>query len=427
MTAEQRSRGALTGEVTLIVVLVVAWVLAWLANVRPLDSYSPAGRSLLLNHWYTAETLWPSLVIGLLAIAALPLRHKLPLAVLFAIGAAVLTLEWFYPLVVSFSVTFALKTAVFWAAWKVQRWWVVGAVIIPVVVALSVREFQVNRRFEELTFQFDSDSSSSDVISISTILEETLFFAVVVVGGLVARRFVQQRSELEDRNKELVVERARASEAAVNNERLRISRELHDVVAHHVTTMTVHAGASRQLIKSNPDAATDSLRQIESAGREAVSELHQLLGFLRNSDGDDEGVDRSPTPSLRHLVELQKSLGSAIECEVEVEGDLSTVPAAVDVSAYRIIQEAFTNTMKHSEANKVTVHVNVGEDKLSLLVSDEGPAKKVALNGQSPSGGHGLVGMRERASLHGGRVEVGVAEVGSEWRVNATLPFGGAK
>lgn len=425
MTAEQRSRGALIGEVALVVVLLVAWVLAWLANNGSLDSYSPAGRSLFLNNWFTVETLGPSLVLGTVAIAVLPLRHKSPLAALFVIGAAVLALEWFYPFVVSFSVTFALKIAVFWVAWKVRQWWIVMAVIVPVIVALSVRQFQVNQRFEELSFQLDADASStSNVISVSAILEEQLFFAVVVVGGLIARRFVQQRSELEERNQELEVERARASQAAVNNERLRISRELHDVVAHHVTTMTVHAGASRQLITSNPEAATDSLRQIESAGREAVNELHQLLGFLRNSDGDEGSLDRSPTPSLRHLAELQKAAGSPIECNVVVDGDLSTVPAAVDVSAYRIIQEAFTNTMKHSDAEKVAVHVTVDDQELSLSVCDEGPAKPAPI---SPSGGHGLVGMRERATLHGGHVDVGLAEDGKTWRVEATLPFGGSK
>ncbi len=428
MAARRWARWAVAAEVLLIAVLLISWTLAWLANVRPLENYSPAGRSLFLTNWFTVETLWPSLLLGVIAICALPLRHRSPLATLVVTGSAVLALEWFYPLVVSFSVTFALKAAVLWAAWKLQRWWVVGAVVVPVVVALGVREFQVNQRWEDFTLQVDTNStSSSSVISMSTILEEVLFFAVVVVGGLVIRRVVEQRAELEERNRELIVERGRASEAAVSNERLRISRELHDVVAHHVTTMTVHAGASRQLIESNPEAATESLLQVESSGRMAVSELHQLLGFLRNADSGEEAVDRSPTPSLRHLTRLQDSLGSKVTCEVEVEGDLSSVPSAVDVSAYRIIQEAFTNTMKHSHANRVTVHIEVKDDELSLMVRDDGPAQNVTSNGQMSSGGHGLVGMRERASLHNGQVQIGPDKNGNGWLVSATLPFGGSK
>ena len=424
-----RQRWPVAAEVALIVLLVSAWVLAWIANVRPLGRFSPAGRSLLLNNWFTAETLWPSLVIGIVAIVLLPLRHRFPLGALFAIGIGVFVLEWFYPFVVSFSVTFALKAAVFWAAWRIRRWWVVIAVIGPVVVALSIREFQVNERIAAINLQAETEVlSSNNVFSLSAVLEELLFFTIVVVGGLVIRRVEEQRAELEERNRELVIERARASDAAVLDERLRISRELHDVVAHHVTTMTVHAGASRQLIESNPDAATDSLRQIEASGRTAVSELHQLLGFLRNSDASGDVEDRSPTPSLRHLAKLQGSIGSKLECDVSVEGDLAGVPAAVDVSAYRIIQEALTNTLKHSHADTVRLDVLVGDDELTLSVCDEGPAKEADASQEArPSSGHGLVGMRERANLHGGHVTAGPGVAGDGWRVDAVLPFRGSR
>ena len=428
MSSERRSRASVVGELLLVAFLLTAWVLAWIANIRPLDSFSPGGRSLFLNNWFTVETLTPSLIVGIVAIGLLPLRHRFPLIVLFAIGVPVLVLEWFYPLVVSFSVTFALKIAVFWVAWKVRQWWIALALVVPVVVALGIREFQINERFQALSFGQDEADlfSTSNVISLSAVLEEVLFFAVVIVGGLVIRRVAETRAELEERNRELVVERAKASEAAVLDERLRISRELHDVVAHHVTTMTVHAGASRQLVATNPDAATESLKQVEESGRVAVQELHQLLGFLRNSDSAEDSDDRSPTPSLRHLSTLVGSVGSKLDCEVNVDGDLATVPSAVDLSAYRIIQEALTNTMKHSAAKSVVVDLVVGHDLLTLAVHDDGPAIPSSKNG-SVSGGHGLVGMRERASVHGGEVEVGPAASGSGWQVEARLPFGGSQ
>lgn len=412
------SRWLLAAEFVLVVLLGVAWVLAWIANVGPLESFSPGGRSLFLSNWFTAETLGPSLVVGVIAIALLPLRHWRPVLALVSIGAAVLALEWLYPYVVSFSVTFSLKAAVFWTAWRVRQWWVSVPVIIPVVAALSIREFQINERLEAVSFQQATEGiSSSTVFSVSALLEEVLFFAAVLVGGIVLRRVVEQAGELEERNRELIVERARASEAAVLDERLRISRELHDVVAHHVTTMTVHAGASRQLVDSNPEAATESLRQIEESGRTAVNELHQLLGFLRSAEGADD--DRAPTPSLRHLAGLQNSVGGKLICELSVDGDLDVVPAAVDVSAYRIIQEAITNTMKHSESTSVRVDLVVGVRELTLAVIDDGPSRR--RNGTS--GGHGLVGMRERAALHGGEVHAGPQ--GTGWSVRSVLPYGG--
>jgi len=425
MAGDRRRTVAVGGEVLVVAVLLVAWVLAWIAQVRPLDQYSPAGRSLYLDNWHTAETLAPSLVLGIAAIVLLPVRHRFPLVALFAVGVPVLVLEWTYPLVVAFAVTFALKLAVLWVAWKVERWWLAVLMIIPVVVALSIREFQISARFEALSFGVEADTfSSSNVSSMSDVLEELLFFAAVVVAGLILRRVVETRSELEERNRELMIERAKASEAAVLDERLRISRELHDVVAHHVTTMTVHAGASRQLIDTNTEAATESLRQVEESGRVAVRELHQLLGFLRNADSTAEADDRSPTPSLRHLRALAESSGPKLECELTVDGDLSDVPSAVDLSAYRIIQEALTNTMKHSTAKSVSVDVLVGEDHLDLVVQDDGPPLPSPSNNGSNSGGHGLVGMRERASLHGGSVEAGPTSE-SGWKVEATLPFGG--
>ena len=407
----------LAGEVVLIIVLLVAWGVTWLSVDRFLSALTTAGQALYLVNEFTNEQLGVAAVLGALTVGALPLRHRSPLAALFVVGAMAIALEWFFPLLARNGIVVRLSVGivVVWMTWKVRNWWWVGVVLVPFITVVGIRAFQVNARFEAI-----NSTPSSVPISISAILQEILFFAVVIVGGLALRRIGEQRAELEQRNRELIAERAKASEAAVLDERLRISRELHDVVAHHVTTMTVHAGAARQVVETSPEKATESLRHIESAGRDAVSELHQLLGFLRNSDSVSVEEGRAPTPSLRHLSALQSSFGSKLKCSVKVDGDLDNVPSAVDVSAYRVIQEALTNTLKHSTADEVCIDLEVGSNSLSVLVEDQGQHRKPS----TAPGGHGLVGMRERALLHGGEVTAESIDAGVGWRVRARFPFG---
>ncbi len=418
-SADRRLFVGAVGEVALVTILLGTWLLGWFSLDRSLDELSPGGRALYFTNFFTVENLALSMILGIVMITALPVRHRSPLIALTIVGGIGIALQWFFPLIPvnSIIVRLSVGVAVFWVTWKRRDWWWVGPVLVPFLVAHAIRTFQINARFAGL-----NAGPSSTTLSVSAVFQEVLFFVVVIVGGLGVRRIVDQRMELEERNRDLIAERAKVSEAAVLDERLRISRELHDVVAHHVTTMTVHAGAARQLVESSPDKATESLRHIESAGRNAVSELHQLLGFLRNSDRTDAGEDRSPTPSLRHLGNLQTSFGSKLTCEVDVVGDLDQVPSAVDVSAYRIIQESLTNTLKHSTATTVDVALEVGLDSLMIRVSDEGEPR----TSTGAPGGHGIVGMRERASLHGGEVKAGPADSGTGWEVCAVLPFAGS-
>ncbi len=420
---ERRGLVGPLGEALLVAILLVAWGVSFLSLSGALDGLSPGGRALFLVNSFTAENLTIGLSIGTLMVLALPIRHWSPTGGLVVVGGLSIALQWWYPLLfsASFVARISFAVAVLWVAWKVQKWWWPMLLIVaPFFVADAVRVLQINQRNEVLT-----SGPSSTAISISEILQDLLIHALFVAGGLGLRRFTAQRRELEERNRELIAERAKASESAVLDERLRISRELHDVVAHHVTTMTVHAGAARQVVETSPEKATESLRHIEAAGRNAVSELHQLLGFLRNADADATSgaapgaEDRSPTPSLRHLSTLQESFGSKLTCDVVVDGDLGAVPSAVEVSAYRIIQESLTNTLKHSTADRVDVRLDVGRDSLKVEVCDAGPAR----NGESAPGGHGLVGMAERASLHGGEVVAGPAKSGLGWQVCAVLPF----
>ncbi len=432
MISRLKSSRALVGEIVFLAVLFAVWLAIYFGLTSSLTGLSPAGRALYLVTWFTDGSLWVGFVLMTIAALLVPVRHVNPVFALIAASLCITVVHYRYPLlgtnsVVQFVILAALAS---WAAWKVERWWFVIPVLALPIVALGIRTFQINDRFEAI-----NAAPSTSLLSASRIAQEVMLYVVAVGIGLAVRRLGEQSAELEERNAELLVERANTAVNAVVGERLRISRELHDVVAHHVTTMTVHAGAARQLIDTAPEKATDSLLHIESAGRSAVNELHQLLGYLRGDQVEDgtagvesDKADRAPTPSLKHLELLRTSVGGELDCRITIDGNLDMVPPAVDVSAYRIIQEAVTNSLKHSSAKAADVHVTVLATAVELSVIDQGSKKIFSTNagGKEAAGGHGVVGMRERAMLHGGHLEVGPVDStkGGGWKVHAVLPFG---
>jgi signal transduction histidine kinase len=201
----------------------------------------------------------------------------------------------------------------------------------------------------------------------------------------------------------------------VFDERVRIARELHDVVAHHVSVMGVQAGAARLVMERDPSKATAALASIEASSRQAVTEMHRLLGFLRQA-GDP---DRPARPGLDQVDDLAATMsGSQLTVEVGIEGDRRPLPPTVDVSAYRIVQEALTNTLKHGGASRADVRLRYWPGELEVEVIDDGRGAAVAPDGP---GGLGLIGMRERAALHGGQLTAGPAS-GGGFAVRVTLP-----
>ncbi len=205
-----------------------------------------------------------------------------------------------------------------------------------------------------------------------------------------------------------------AREAAAE-ERARIARELHDVVAHNVSVMVIQAQAAQQSTESESPAGR-ALTSIESAGQDALTEMRRLLGLLRR---EDEELALAPQPSIRHIERLAESVRQAgLPVEVEVTGKPVALPPGVDVSAYRIVQEALTNALKHAGPARARVLVRYGPSELDLEISDDGMATGTAPNG----GGHGLVGMRERARVYGGVVETGSRPDGG-YAVRVRLPL----
>ena len=246
-------------------------------------------------------------------------------------------------------------------------------------------------------------------------------FAVLafpVLLGLAIRSLRRRERQLSVQAVELRRQREENARRAVLDERVRIARELHDVVAHHVSVMGVQAGAARRVMERQPEKAAKALSSIEASSRHAVTELHRLLGFLRREGHDDE---LAPQPDLAQLPDLIARAGEGhLAVTLTIEGDSRPLPPTLEVSAYRIIQEALTNAFKHSGGTAATVKVRYASNSLAIDVLDDGDSG--APEQVSGIGGHGLIGMRERVSLHGGHLRAGPVPEGG-FAVHASFPL----
>ncbi|HMG30588.1 MAG TPA: sensor histidine kinase [Jiangellaceae bacterium] len=260
-------------------------------------------------------------------------------------------------------------------------------------------------------------------VDLSAAVFSTLgFVGVWGIGRAVrGRRFYT--SQLEDRADRL--ERTRAAEvrAALAEERARIARELHDVVAHHVAVMTVQAGGARRTLRRDPDGSIEAMEQIESTGRIALAEMRRIVGVLREpgTPSVTPAAVRTPQPGLGDLDDLVHKLQDAgLPVDVRVEGQAVGLPVGVDLTAFRVVQEALTNTLKHAGPTRAVVTLNYSPDELVVQVADEGHGLAAALGGDRQ--GHGLLGMRERVALYGGSLHVGPRD-GGGFEVRAHLPY----
>jgi signal transduction histidine kinase len=210
--------------------------------------------------------------------------------------------------------------------------------------------------------------------------------------------------------------RTAAAERAVAEERQRIARELHDVIAHSVSVMTVQAGAVRRLLHPDQERERLALEAIEATGREALTEMRRLVGLLREQGAIAEFT---PQPSMRAVDVLVGTIREAgLPVELAVEGEPGELAPGVDLAAYRVIQEALTNALKHSGAASTEVTVRFAANGVQLDIVDAGISSP-----QEPTGGHGLAGMRERVAHHGGRLRAGPGVGGSGFAVSAFLPY----
>ena len=257
-----------------------------------------------------------------------------------------------------------------------------------------------------------------EVASTTNSFGDYAFIGAFFVGSWLAGRAIrarQQRAdELFERTVRLEVEREEKAREAAENERARIARELHDIISHSVSVMVVQAGAAEQVLDSDPAQARESLRSIQETGRQARHELRRLLGLMR---ADSEGPTLAPQPGLDELETLAQQLRqSGLDVELHVDPERGILSPGLDLSAYRIVQEALTNALTHGGPGRAEVFVRRDRDALELEVLSEGWA--YAENG----GGFGLIGMRERVALFGGKLEHGRRGAGG-YRLWARLPL----
>jgi len=234
------------------------------------------------------------------------------------------------------------------------------------------------------------------------------------------RRYLEQVEQ-----RALDAERTREEEARrrAGEERMRIARDLHDVLAHHISTINVQAGVAAHLLDRQPEQVRPALVAITQASREALRELRATLGILRGVDEDDP---RAPTPGLSRVPELlETARASGLEVSLEVTGEPRAIAPATDLAAYRIIQESLTNVGRHARATKVVVALEHGPTDLVITVDDDGAGPPdAAIASASTAAGNGLTGMRERAASTGGDLEAGPGPRGG-FRVRARLPIAG--
>jgi signal transduction histidine kinase len=273
---------------------------------------------------------------------------------------------------------------------------------------------------------YDSQADFPDAAGpLNPFLAAVLLNVVVnVVYFLTAYRFgntawlsARREAELEHQAEQLRASQEQNTQGAIIAERLRIARDLHDVVAHHVSVMGVQAGAARRALDKDPGLAREALQTVEQTARTAIGELRGLLGVLRAEEAEQPAPTHQSSPGLDRLDELVTSARAAgLDVKHAVYGDPRPVPSGVSLSAYRIVQEALTNVVKHAGARNAEVRVRYLDHALEIEVTDDGRGPD-----RVGAGGFGLVGMRERVAVHGGEVEAGPRrEIG--YRVRASLP-----
>ena len=388
-------RQPLLADVTLAVALAALAAITGVALVAPRAQVAPPST--------------PVIVAWAVALAApLVLRRRWPLVVL-AVTTLHFTRYWAVGQVNEIASWVILGVAVYSAAAYADRRrarWMCGACLLWLIgsgVVLSARAGPIGAVEVAAIAMFDA-----------------LPFLLAWPLGAMMRRLREYRVVLEERNRQLDQEREVNARRAVLGERVRIARELHDVVAHHVSVMGVQAGVARRLFDRDPPEAVAAIGSVETASRQAIADLQQLVGVLRRQE---EGDDLAPQPSLQRLPELVEHMRqTGLPVKLTTTGEPQQLPAGVELSAYRIIQEALTNTLKHAGPAQAAVAVRYDNGAVEVEVVDDGQGPPPARQG---TGGKGLVGMQERVRLYGGRLEAG-ARPGGGFRVHAVLRNGGS-
>jgi len=366
----------------------------------------------------TAAPVVLTLVVGLVVIAE---RHQPPAGLWLTLGVSATALVWRRraPEIV-LGVVLALMLALNAAS---------VAVLPTLLVLLTVAEYLTGREVAAATvLAAAAVVAVAPLHGVSENLAGVLLRLVAVGLPAVVGLYLSARADyiggLRERGERLERERELLAEQAVAEERVRIARELHDVVAHHVALMVVQVQALAAIGSDDGEQRT-GLERVAGLGREALSEMHRMLGVLRLGDGD--ASDREPQPGVRDLDRLVLQFTeSGLDARLTVAGEVRELPPGVDLSTYRIVQEALTNVVRHAHARRVTVELEYQLDAVLVTVTDDGVGPQQARAGRNgaDAGGQGLVGMRERVALFGGGLHAGARADAPGYEVRALLPTG---
>jgi signal transduction histidine kinase len=329
---------------------------------------------------------------ALVAVQVVPLvwRRRAPLAVLFVsgLGSLVFGMANLPDPAIQFTLALALYTV---AAYRCRR------ISVPVVLAFVV--------VGALSFVLDDQADLADI-------------AVTYLVGVGAWVVGDSTRSQRERAAWLAQRQQDGARRAAAEERVRIARDLHDVVAHHISVIAVQAEAAQEVLAAHPERAERAMATVAETARTALGELRRMLGLLRSDAG------RAPQPDLGAVDELVASVrGAGLAVEVRTTGPARPVDGVVGVTAYRIVQEALTNVLRHADARRACVDLAFDADALVIRVADDGRGPRAARPGATNGGGgQGIVGMRERVTVLGGRLETGPAPDGG-FTVEARLPL----
>nr|WP_203608964.1 sensor histidine kinase [Streptomyces anulatus] len=308
---------------------------------------------------------------------------------------------------------FALLVITYTVATVGERW----ASRLALVCSLSAAALS------QLRWEAEPGASWPQVVFVTIIMTVPFVLAWVLGDSLRTRR--AYFDQLEERAARLEREREAQSKVAVAAERARIARELHDVVAHNVSVMVVQADGAAYVMDAAPDQAKQALETISSTGRQALAEMRRLLGVLRTGDAPESGeyVPQPDVEQIEDLVAQVRQTGLAVD--FKVEGTPRPLPSGVELTAYRVVQEALTNTRKHGGPDAgASVRLVYFDDGLGLLIEDDGrgAAHELYEDGGADGAGHGMIGMRERVGMVGGTLDAG-PRPGGGFRISALLPL----
>jgi signal transduction histidine kinase len=363
--------------------------------------------------WFSGVSGQPISIVAVALIAieavAIAFRRRHPMAVYAVVGGKTIAYAWlgFESNVSGLGVLIAIYTV---------------AASVPLSDAVGAAAIYIGGMTLSLIGVFRAQGGTPERF-ISEFLINLLALILAWTVGVTVRTRRAYVAALEARNALLEREREENARLAVALERGRIARELHDVVAHNVSVVVVQADAAERLVEADPDRARQAMRDVATTGRQALEEMRRLLGVLRE---DEPGDGMEPQPGVAELETLARRVGDAgLPVELSVQGEQRPLPASAALSAYRIIQEALTNTLRHAGPARARVILRYLPDALEIQVSDNGTGSEASRTDptQRPDGGgHGLIGMRERVMLFGGELHAGPRPEGG-YAVVARIPI----